>query len=237
MIPLLSRHRTESRVLVLFVALIVAILTFVKAAAEVLEGDTLTIDRAVLVALRQPGNLAVPVGPTWLPEVMINLTSLGSITVLTLITVLAAGYLLAARKPVMAIFTTVAVSSGALLGAALKATYARARPDIVEKLVGVHSLSFPSGHAMNSAVVYLTLAVLIARTTKDRAVRIYLIAIAITLTSVIGFTRVYLGVHWPTDVLAGWCVGGVWAMLCSLAAKSLQSQHKLDLPATAAEER
>jgi len=141
---------------------------------------------------------------------------------------LAAGYLLAARKPVMALFMAVAVSSGALLGTALKATYARTRPDVVEKLVGVHSPSFPSGHAMNSAVVYLTLAVLIARTTTHRTVRLYLIASAISLTFVIGFSRVYLGVHWPTDVLDGWCVGGTWALVCSMVAKSLQAQRKLD---------
>ena len=117
-----------------------------------------------------------------------------------------------------------------MLGALLKWFYARTRPDIVEQLVGHHSASFPSGHSMNSAVVYLTLAVLVARSAQDRAVRRYLISVAIALTLAVGFSRVYLGVHWPTDVVAGWTVGGVWAVLCSLVAKSLQSKRKIEKP-------
>ena len=226
----LAKHRVESRILVVFVAVLAIVFAFAKAASEVLEGDTLAFDRAFILALRQPGNLAVPIGPSWLPEAMADLTALGSITVLTVITALAAGYLIAERKPAIAAFTVAAVGGGALLGSLLKWFYQRARPDIVEQLVGHHSTSFPSGHSMNSAVVYLTLAVLVARTSQDRAVRRYLISVAIALTLSIGFSRVYLGVHWPTDVVAGWGVGGVWAVLCSLVAKSLQSQHKIEEP-------
>jgi undecaprenyl-diphosphatase len=225
---LLTKHRIESRILLLFVALLLAALVFAKAASEVIEGDTLAVDRAVLLALRTPGNPAVPVGPGWLPRVMIDLTALGSVTVLTIITALAAGYLLAERKPAIAGFTVAAVGAGALLGTLLKGIYERARPDLVEHLVGTNSASFPSAHAMNSAVVYLTLAVLIARGAEDRSVRRYLISAAIALTLAIGFSRVYLGVHWPTDVVAGWCVGGIWAILCSLAAKALQSKQTIE---------
>jgi len=227
---LLAQHRIESRILVLFLVLLVAGCAFAKAASEVLEGDTLAVDRAILLALRTPTNHAIPIGPSWLPEAMVDITSLGSVTVLTVITALAAGYLLAERKPQIAAFTVVAVGSGAMLGALLKWFYARTRPDIVEQLVGHHSASFPSGHSMNSAVVYLTLAVLVARSAQDRAVRRYLISVAIALTLAVGFSRVYLGVHWPTDVVAGWTVGGVWAVLCSLVAKSLQSKRKIEKP-------
>ena len=227
---MLAKHRVESRILVLFLVLLVAGCAFAKAASEVLEGDTLAVDRAILLGLRQPDNLAVPIGPSWLPEAMADLTALGSVTVLTIITALAAGYLIAERKPAIAAFTVAAVGSGAALGALLKWTYARARPDIVEQLVGHHSASFPSGHSMNSAVVYLTLAVLVARSSQDPAARRYLISIAIALTLTIGFSRVYLGVHWPTDVAAGWAVGGTWAALCSLVARSLQARHKIEDP-------
>jgi undecaprenyl-diphosphatase len=226
----LSSHRSESRILLMFVALLAAVFVFAKAASEVSEGDTLAIDRLILVALRSPGNPSVPAGPHWLPEAMIDVTALGSVTVLTIITLMAAGYLLADRKPAIAAFTAAAVGTGALLGTVLKAIYERARPDVVEHLVGTHSASFPSGHAMNSAVVYLTLAVLIARSARSRPVRRYLISVAIALTLAVGFSRIYLGVHWPTDVVAGWGVGGVWAIFCSLLAKSLQSRQKIEKP-------
>ena len=228
-----SHHRIESRILLAFVGLLVIIFTFAKAAAEVSEGDTLVVDRFLLMALRTPGNPALPIGPRWLTESLIDVTALGGVTVLTLITCLATGYLVAARKPAIAAFTATAVGTGAVMGTLLKAFYERARPDIVEHLVGTHSASFPSGHAMNSAIVYLTLAVLVARSSESRSVRRYLILVAILLTLAVGFSRVYLGVHWPTDVVAGWTVGGVWAILSSLVAKRLQAQYKVEKPGQA----
>jgi undecaprenyl-diphosphatase len=182
----------------------------------------------VLLALRRQGDLATPVGPGWLREAMIDLTSLGSVAVLTVIAALAVGYLLAARKPALAAFTLGAVGGGAILGTVLKAVYARSRPDIVAHLVGTHSASFPSGHAMNSAITYLTLAVLLSRAETSHALRMYLVSVAIGLTLLVGFSRVYLGVHWPTDVAGGWIVGGLWAVGCSLLAKRLQSSHTVE---------
>jgi undecaprenyl-diphosphatase len=225
-----SNHRVESRILLGFVGVVVVVLAFAKAAAEISEGDTLSVDRFLLMALRIPGNPGVPIGPRWLQQSLIDVTALGGVTVLTLITCLAAGYLVAARKPASAAFTGAAVGAGALLGNLLKGFYERARPEVVEHLVGTNSTSFPSGHAMNSAIVYLTLAVLIARSSENRSVRLYIICVAIALTLIIGFSRVYLGVHWPTDVVAGWTVGGVWAALCSLVAKRLQSGEKVEKP-------
>jgi undecaprenyl-diphosphatase len=225
-----SNHWIESRILLGFLALLVIIFGFAKAAAEISEGDTLAIDRFLLMALRTPGNPGVPIGPRWLEQSLTDLTALGGVTVLTLVTCLAAGYLVAARKPAIAAFTGTAVGAGAVLGTSLKGFYERARPDVVEHLVETNSTSFPSGHAMNSAIVYLTLAVLIARSSESRSVRLYLICVAIALTLIIGFSRVYLGVHWPTDVVAGWTVGGVWAVLCSLVAKRLQSGEKVEKP-------
>jgi len=225
---LLAKHRVESRILVGFLAAAIAVILLGKAASEIVEGDTLAYDRALLLLLRRAGDPTTPIGPDWLRQAMIDLTALGSIAVLAIITVLAAGYLVAARKYALAGFTVGAVGGGALLGTLLKAVFARTRPDMVTHLVGTHSASFPSGHAMNSAVVYLTLAVLLARAESSGAVRRYLMAAAIGLTLLIGFSRLYLGVHWPTDVLAGWIVGGVWAAGCSLAAKALQRRHTLE---------
>jgi undecaprenyl-diphosphatase len=225
---LFAKHRAESRILLIFLAVAGGVLLLGKAASEVIEGDTLGFDRAILLLLRQSGDLATPVGPLWLREAMVDITALGGVTVLTVITVFAAGYLVAARKPALAAFTAGAVIGGALISTLLKLTYARTRPDIVEHLVGIDSASFPSGHAMNSAVTYLTLAVLLARAEKSVAVRRYLISAAITLTLLIGFSRLYLGVHWPTDVAAGWIFGGLWAAGCSLWAKRLQSHHTIE---------
>ncbi|HEU4651568.1 MAG TPA: phosphatase PAP2 family protein [Croceibacterium sp.] len=225
---LFAKHRAESRILLIFLALSGGLLLLGKAASEVIEGDTLAFDRAVLLFLRNSSDPAIPIGPLWLRQVMVDVTALGSVAVLTIITTLAAGYLVAAKKPMLASFMVGAVAGGALISTLLKQAYARARPDIVAHLVGTDSASFPSGHAMNSAVTFLTLAVLLARAEKSVAVRRYLISIAIGLTLVIGFSRLYLGVHWPTDVAAGWIVGALWAAGCSLWAKRLQSHHTIE---------
>jgi undecaprenyl-diphosphatase len=225
---LFAKHRVESRILLVFLTVAGGLLLLGKAASEVIEGDTLAFDRAVLLFLRQSSDPAMPIGPMWLRQVMIDVTALGSVAVLTIITTIAAGYLVAAKKPALAAFAAGAVVGGALISTLLKFTYARTRPDIVAHLVGTDSASFPSGHAMNSAVTYLTLAVLLARAEKSATVRRYLVSMAIGLTLVIGFSRLYLGVHWPTDVAAGWIVGGLWAACCSLLAKRLQSSHTVE---------
>jgi undecaprenyl-diphosphatase len=234
---LLAKHRVESRILLAFLAAAAGLVLLDKVASAVVEGDPLALDREILLLLRQPGDLATPVGPAWLHQVMIDMTALGSVALLTTITMIAAGYLLAARKPWLAAFTVGAVTGGALISTLLKLAYARTRPDVVEHLVGIDSASFPSGHAMNSAVTYLTLAVLLARAEKSRAVRRYLVSAAIVLTLLVGFSRLYLGVHWPTDVAAGWIVGGLWAAMCSLWAKRLQAHHTIEDAGTDRERR
>ncbi len=226
-----QHHRVESRILLYFLGAIVSVFLLGKAAGEVMEGDTLTFDRAILLALRTPGDLRNPIGPRWLEEAMIDMTALGGVTVLTVITVLVTAYLLVSKKPAIALFTASAVALGAAASSLLKGFFIRARPEVVDHLVGTHSTSFPSGHSMNSAIVYLTLALLLGRAQTSRAVRIYLIGVAIALTLTIGFSRLYLGVHWPTDVMAGWTVGTLWAALASLVAKSLQENRTIEKPA------
>ncbi|MBO9603256.1 MAG: phosphatase PAP2 family protein [Novosphingobium sp.] len=225
---LLRRHHVDSFILVLFLAGAAGLLAFLMVASEVREGETLAFDRWLLLALRDPAHPAVPVGPAWVRQMLTDFTSLGGTPVLTLITVASAGYLLVARRVETALFLVVAIAGGALASTSLKLLFSRARPELVQHLVEVTNASFPSGHAMNSAVTYLTLGALLARTEKSTAIRIYLIALAILLTLTIGFSRVYLGVHWPSDVIAGWCLGGAWAVLCSLAARTLQRRRMLE---------
>ena len=224
----LRKLNVDLYLLVLFLAVAVALFAFLKLASEVMEGDTLAFDRMLLQALRTPGEPHVPIGPEWLRIAMVDITALGGVSVLTLLTVVATGYLIAARRTATAAFLVGAISGGALTSTLLKLTFARARPDVVEHIVAVHSASFPSGHALNSAVTYLTLGALLARAEEKRSVRRYLIGVAIFLTLIIGSSRVYLGVHWPSDVIAGWCVGAAWALLCSLVARALQRRRAIE---------
>jgi undecaprenyl-diphosphatase len=155
---------------------------------------------------------------------------MGGVWGLTLITLFVTGFLIVARKYATAGFVALSVIGGALLGTGLKALFDRPRPDLVPHLVEVSNASFPSGHAMNSAVVFLTLGALLASTHRSRRVRIYLISVAVGLTLAVGFSRVYLGVHWPSDVVAGWCIGAAWAILCWIAARLLQRTHQIEQP-------
>lgn len=222
--------RVDARILGVFAAFAGGLFAFSKLASEVSEGETADLDRAVLTGLRSAADPSVPVGPAWLRAAMVDLTALGGATVVTAVTLLVVGYLLAARKARTALFVAGAVGVGALASTALKWAFDRPRPDVVEHLVRVHSTSFPSGHAMMSAVVYLTLGALLARAHTERRVKVYLLGAAIALALTVGASRVYLGVHWPTDVVAGWTVGAVWAGLMSLVAQRLQRERAIDPP-------
>jgi len=148
---------------------------------------------------------------------MTSLTAFGSVTGLLLVCAAVIGFLLFSDRVRTALFVLAATSAGIVLAGLLKQIYDRPRPSLVPHLVEVTSSSFPSGHAADSAIVYLTLAALLARTVQERPLRIYIIGTAILLTLLIGVSRVYLGVHWPSDVVAGWTIGAAWALACSLA--------------------
>ena len=222
--------RADGEMLVVFLGCALLALIFLKLASEVLEGETFAIDRHIITGLRSAADPALPIGPNWLRVMMLDITAIGDFTGLTLITTIVTGFLIVARKYRTAAFVALSVIGGAILNAALKGLFGRPRPDLVAHLVEVTDTSFPSGHAMNSAVVFLTLGALLARTQEKRAVRIYLIAVAILLTLAVGASRVYLGVHWPSDVIAGWCVGATWASLCWIAARFLQRRDGIEAP-------
>ena len=182
-------------------------------------------DTEILLAFRQFGQPGIPIGPPWLEGAMRDITSLGSSAVLVLIVAAVIVYLLLIRKAGTALFILVAVAGGQALSSLLKAGVDRPRPDLVSHLANETSLSFPSGHAMVSAVTYLTLGSLAARFLPGRTTKIFVLCLAVLTTLLVGVSRVYLGVHWPSDVLAGWCAGFAWAMLCWLAARLLQRRH------------
>jgi undecaprenyl-diphosphatase len=150
---------------------------------------------------------------------MRDLTALGSTSVLVFIVVSVIFYLLLAGKAKAALFIFASVAGGQVLSSLLKLGVERPRPDLVSHLAEVYTLSFPSGHAMLSAVTYLTLGSLLARVLPGRMLKTYVLAVAVIATLLVGISRVYLGVHWPSDVLAGWCAGSAWAMLCWLISR------------------
>ena len=190
---------------------------FLEVAEEALEGDTRAIDELIILALRT-SDISDPVGPLWLEEAVRDLTALGSTLVLAMVVSTVAGFLLLLRDWRAATFTFAAAGSGLLASYSLKEFFGRPRPDLIPHEVMVFSLSFPSGHAMMSAVVYLTLASLITRLMQRRRLKLYVMSVAVVFTTLIGFSRIYLGVHWPSDVLAGWTAGASWALACWMIA-------------------
>ena len=190
------------------------LLCFGFIAQAVIEGEPIAFDRWVLLAFRDASNLSLPVGPRWLPEAARDITALGGTVVLGIVLLVVTGYFFAAGKRHTGWFVLATVLGGTALNTTLKLVFARPRPDLVTPLTQVLTMSFPSGHAALSAICYLTLGALLAQAHASRAIRTYFIAIALTLTLLIGVSRVYLGVHYPTDVLAGWCIGFAWAAIC-----------------------
>lgn len=200
----------------------VSALCFGLVTAEMVEGDTQAFDRTVLLALRDSADLADPVGPPWLADAVRDVTSLGSTVMLTLIVIASAGYLLLDGKRSSAMLLLVSVIGGSVLSQVMKAAFGRTRPDVVPHLMSESSMSFPSGHAMMSAVLYLTIGALLARAQDGRRQQNYVFGVALSVAFMVGLSRIYLGVHWPSDVLAGWSVGAAWATGCVLVAVWLE---------------
>ena len=230
MTRLIDRLRREQWLLAMFLGGAALVFVFLELAGEMIEGETTAFDKDILLALRHADNPALPVGPAFLESSMIDITALGGTTVLTLVSMLAISFLLLRGRWRQALLAAFATGAGAIMGKLLKSLFARPRPEVVPHLVEVTSLSFPSGHSLNSAIVYLTLAVLLARSFEERRLRAYTIVVAVLLVLTIGFSRVYLGVHFPSDVLAGWSIGAAWALMMGLVATLLQRRHQIEQP-------
>jgi undecaprenyl-diphosphatase len=209
--PLLARVETRTLLVLLLIA--ASLWGFVELADEVTEGSTRAWDESLLLSLREAGDPDDPIGGGNAEEAMRDLTALGGATWLIFLTAAAAGGLALMRQARSALLLLVAVAGGQLLSHATKSFFVRPRPDLVSHEAYVHTASFPSGHSMMAAVTYLTLAVMLARATRSRRLKAYYVGLAALLTVAVGVSRVYLGVHWPSDVLAGWMIGAAWALL------------------------
>ena len=214
----------------------IAILAFIRLADAVDEGKTLRFDRWAVRAMRQSDALSVPIGPSWLGLVARDVTALGGAAVLTLITIAVLGFLWLRRMYGAMWLVVGATLGGLIVSTVLKQWFERPRPAIVPHLEPTYTSSFPSGHSLLSATVFLTLGALLGRFVQAFRLKAYFLIVALTLTFLVGISRVYLGVHWPTDVLAGWCAGLAWATVCWLVARSLQHRGAVEQIADAREQ-
>ncbi|TPG16793.1 phosphatase PAP2 family protein [Sphingomonas koreensis] len=190
-------------------AVALAVLLLVVLGATIARGHQFEFDRAILLAMRRNG---APIGPAWVAKAMIDITALGGVTVLVLLVTVVTGLLATLRLWVTAGLVLAATISGSLAVDLVKQTVGRVRPQVIDHLVQISSASFPSGHSANSAIVYLTMATLLTQIIERAATRWYVVIVAVLLVTAIGCSRVYLGVHWPSDVLAGWSFGTLWAL-------------------------
>lgn len=210
--------------------LVVGIWGFAELADEVMEGDTERFDKWMVTAMRRPNDLATPIGPAWLHEMGRDFTALGGIGILVSVTVIVAGYMHLQRKYHAMWLTLVASIGGMAISLILKNAFARERPGEVPHLAHTMTSSFPSGHSMMSACVYLTLGILLTRVVKGRWTKVYILLVAMLIAGAVGVSRVYLGVHYPTDVLAGWTAGLVWALFCWAIMRYLQHRGQIEPP-------
>lgn len=218
--------RLSSAPVLLTAVISIALYAFFQIADEVSEAEFAQLDSALLLAFRNPADIADPIGPPWLEEAVTEITSLGGYPILVAVVAAVAGYLVVARMFGPALYVVLSVGAGTLFSQILKMLYDRPRPDIVEHLVVTHTASFPSGHATMSAIVYLTLAALIVRLVDDVGARIYVMSVAALVAILVGLSRIYLGVHWPSDVAAGWALGIAWACLSWLSVSALRAMRR-----------
>lgn len=199
-------------VFIAMAALAGAVLVLAVLGRTIAGGARFAFDSGIMLSLRQAANPAVPTGPAWLKQAMIDITALGGETVLTLAVALTIGFLAASRHLLAAALVFAGTVTGSIAVALAKSWVGRQRPALIDHLVEVGSASFPSGHAANSAIIYLTIALVSIQVIPHRAARWFLLAATLLLVAAIGVSRVYLGVHWPSDVLAGWSFGTLWAL-------------------------
>jgi undecaprenyl-diphosphatase len=223
-------RRTEIWMLAVTFGVAALTLAFGHIAEEVLEGDANKFDERILLFFRSAHDLSDPIGPPWIEEMARDITALGSYAILTVIFCAVVAYLFMVHQRAAALWVIVAVCGGVGLSNALKIAFERPRPELVSEAARVFTTSFPSGHATLSAVTYLTLATLLASLHSSLRLKVYFLGLAILLTVAVGISRIYLGVHYPTDVLAGWCIGAAWAALCWTFFHWLQGQGQIEPP-------
>lgn len=210
-----------------FIVMVVGIGVFLTLVTQLQSASIQSLDEAVIRSLR---NISVPAEashPGWFDELARDFTALGGYAVLTTITVLVTTFLHLERRPARAHFVAITVVFGYSFSMLLKAVIDRPRPDIVPWLSHVHLSSFPSGHSMMSAVVYLSLGLMLSDLTSRRLVKVFVVIAPLAISAMVGLSRVYMGVHYPTDVIAGWWIGISWSLACWLIVRRWRAFQKV----------
>lgn len=225
----------ERRVLIALIVIAAGAWAFLALADEVREGETVPLDRAIMLLFRDPADPSRPLGPPGMDSAVRDITALGGWVVISLVTFGVVGRLLLAGRRRQAVLVLVAIVGAAFLVESIKDIVERPRPDLVPHGVVTYTHSFPSGHATGGAATYLTLGALLARFEPRRRLKVFALSVAVVITLLIGLSRIYLGVHWPSDVLAGWTLGACWALLCWSMARILQRSGAVETGASRAE--
>uniref|UniRef100_A0A9E8CM09 Phosphatase PAP2 family protein n=1 Tax=Bosea sp. NBC_00436 TaxID=2969620 RepID=A0A9E8CM09_9HYPH len=192
-----------------------AALIFLGLALLIVSGHSFSVDTTLIMLFRNAANPAVPLGPAWFHEAVRDMTALGSFVGLFFMALTATLALWLCGYRHLAIGLVVSLVAAFLASTVLKIAIARQRPDIVEHAALTFTASFPSGHAFLSAATLLTIASFVGLATRRTDIARFCMVMAVILTGLIGLSRIYLGVHWPTDVLGGWCLGIVWSSVAT----------------------
>lgn len=219
-------RRFEARVLIGLMLAAAALLAFLELADDMVEGETKALDGRLILALREPGDLNDPIGSKTIEEAVRDITALGGTTLVVVVTVVSVLAFLFHGRRIHALVMGWAVLAAWGSSQFTKSFFGRPRPDLVPHDVYVYSGSFPSGHSTMSTAAFLTLAMLIASLEMKRRSKALAYTLAALVVVGVGFSRVYLGVHWPSDVLAGWCLGAAWALVAWLALRLLGGQTR-----------
>lgn len=209
----------------LFGILTLGVYGFIQIADEMAEGEIRNFDETLFLMMRVAGDPSRSIGPAWLQETALEVTAIGGYPLIILTLAAVSGFFIVTKRYGAALYAVLSVGSGAALSYTLKQYYARPRPDLVDHLDTVHTASFPSGHALVTTVAYLTLAAIVIGYLETRRARAYVISVAVLVAVMVGVSRVYLGVHWPSDVAAGWALGAAWASFSWLVVHLLQRRN------------
>lgn len=228
-ITVIYRWLISHEIITLVLLLVIAggVWGFVSIADEVIQGDFRQFDETILLSMRTTGDPSDPIGPSWFEEAGRDVTALGSVAALLIFTITMAGYLYLKKQAWVALFVVLAIVSGTAVSTLMKSGFDRPRPELVPHKTQIYTKSFPSGHSSMSALVFLTLGAVMARAERDRKTKVFLIAVPVVLSLLVGVSRVYMGVHWPSDVLAGWLLGTTWAAASWLVFRYLQRRYRL----------
>jgi undecaprenyl-diphosphatase len=219
-------RRFETQVLLAFLLAALALYNFFELGGDMIEGDTVAFDRQVMLALRNPHDLNDPIGSRSIEEAVRDVTALGGFTFVALTTIVGVLLFIFHKRRIHAGVLTATVLLAWASSEISKALYGRPRPDLVPHGMYAYSGSFPSGHSTLSAATFLTLAVLIASLEPRRRTKALVYGLAVTILAAVGASRVYLGVHYPSDVLAGWCLGATWALTAWMALRVLLNRSR-----------